>query len=136
MIYITCFSTRCLKIPFGSSICKWLPLCGSNKSFYVILIDGHQLRSFCRLAFCKYKFWDEKQCLNRIQNTRQPVSLITTYCVPWFDTGRLSFDSVVLGGSSPSASTTTTGWSFGSASSVVLSMLSEIVIFGLLLPVI
>ena len=59
-----------------------------------------------------------------------------TYGVPWFATGRLSFDSVELGGSSPSASTTTTGWGFGSASSIVLSSLSEIVIFGLSLPVI
>ena len=68
--------------------------------------------------------------------SRLPVSLIITFCVPWFVRGRLSFDSVVLGGSPPSASTTTTGWSFGSASSVGLSSLSEIVIFGFVLPVI
>ena len=73
---------------------------------------------------------------NQRKNTRHPVSLIIKYCVPWFATGRLAFDSVVLGGSSPSASTTTTGWCFGSASSVVLSSLSEMNIFGFVLPVI
>ena len=54
-IYITCFSTRWLKIPCASSSCKWLPLCGSNKSFYVILIDRQQLRSFRRLTLYKYE---------------------------------------------------------------------------------